>query len=425
MKNLRTAMTIIGLLILSCGHILAQRIRVNPVGVNVNSRGATTVFLTFGGVTDYEPAEATWCGELIPATPDLGSKCDPTTIFGTLPARFNLSTRSGTGGFTDIMSIPPSVARRAFQAAQLGADSAFFYVRRFLNLRGGPDEYVVVTCRMTEGGARSPFALTEVKLSFAREVPVLFLRPGERLPSIKAEISYNGTGRLKGRWEVVLPGEELPEAVDLLTEASLPVERRGAQRRYTQLERFNLFLPPSGRMTLSGPDVARLPTTVQGPYLILLRIEASDDRESDSSLVAVGAGSGIVHSGAVAGFPLPVLRYFVGGSHSQLPAAGTLALVEPLDRAVLPAGQTVNLVWMEMAGPLLYRVEVEDLQGNKLLTALLQPGVGVYRLPPWVVQSAASDPLRWRVAAVDQKGAVAAETEWRTWKMESVAGPKP
>ena len=46
---------------------LAQNIRVDPVGVNVNSTGATTVFLTFGGIANYRPAEATWCGALIPA----------------------------------------------------------------------------------------------------------------------------------------------------------------------------------------------------------------------------------------------------------------------------------------------------------------------------------------------------------------------
>ena len=35
------------------------------------------------------------------------------------------------GTFTDIMSIPPNVARRAYDAAAAGATSTFFYVRRF------------------------------------------------------------------------------------------------------------------------------------------------------------------------------------------------------------------------------------------------------------------------------------------------------
>src|SRR4026208_1804881 len=77
------------------------QIRVNPTGVNVNMNGATTVFLTFGGLGNHQPVEAIWCGELVPAAPDLGLKCDPNTIFGRLPIRFDQSTRSGTGGFTD------------------------------------------------------------------------------------------------------------------------------------------------------------------------------------------------------------------------------------------------------------------------------------------------------------------------------------
>ena len=141
------------------------QVRVSPTGVSVNAMGATTVFLTFGGVGSLTPAEAFWCGDLVPASPDLGQRCNPATLFGQLPARSDLSRRSGTGAgaFTDIMSIPPSVARRAYQAAVRGATSTFFYVRRFRNT-AGPDQYVVVTCRLTGGGARVPLALTDVRV---------------------------------------------------------------------------------------------------------------------------------------------------------------------------------------------------------------------------------------------------------------------
>ena len=315
----------------------AQNVQVNPTGVNVNPNTGTTVFLTFGRVPgSLRPAEATWCGELISATPDLGLKCDPATIFGSLPARYNLSRSSGNLGFTDVMSIPPSVARRAYQAATDGADSRFFYVRRFANLSGGPDEYVNVTCRLASGGARAPFALTDAHLLFEPDLPIVFVRPATLTPKIKANIQYNGTGRLKGRWEVVAPGEELPTDFDLLPEGSLPFEQRGNQRRYTQLSRFNVFLPPVGRFTLEGPDPARLPRNVEGAYLILLRIEASDDKEGDSDLSAIGVGPGIVHSGGLSGFALPVLRYFVGASESQ--ATAPLTLISPAE------GATVNSV---------------------------------------------------------------------------------
>lgn len=134
------------------------------------------------------------------------------------------------------------------------------------------------------------------------------MKPGDKLPELKAEIAYNGAGRLIGRWEVVLPGDEPPAEQDLLTEATLPVEARAQQRRYAQLSRFNVFLPPTGKYVLAGPDTSRLPTNIEGQYQVLLRVEVSDDPDSGSNLAAVKSGEGFIQSGAVAGFALPVLR---------------------------------------------------------------------------------------------------------------------
>ena len=416
------------LLLLSAPAAIAQTIRVNPTGVNVNANGATTAFLTFGPIGNFRPAEGTWCGELIPATPDIGFKCDPTTIFGSLPGRFDRSRSSGNLGFTDIMSIPPSVVRRAYQAAQGGSDSSFFYVRRFINMGGGidqgpggPDQYVPVTCRLAGGGARTPFALTEVKVSFeveTAESAVAFVAPGQRPPAIKARIAYNGTGRLRGRWEVALPGEQPPEDFDLLTEATLPIEQRAQQRRYTQISRFNIFLPPTGKYTLAGPDVARLPVTIEGPYLVLLRIEATDDKESDSDLSAVGAGAGVVHSGAVAGFPLPVLRYFVGSGNAM--GAAPLRLLAPGDNALAAAGQPIDFRWAQTPGAALYQLEIAGPPGEIILSALLQPLTPNYRAPSWLRETAAGAVLQWRVSAIDQNGAKIAETPWRTLQLNPV-----
>src|SRR5205823_2203173 len=188
-------------------NCLAQTISVSPSTVNAYSQGATSVLLTFGGLINKRPAEATWCGALIPAAPDLGFRCDPATIFGRLPARYDQSIRSGTNAYTDIMSITPQVARRAYLDAVAGNTSTFFYVRRFTSTVGGPDEYVPVTIRLSGNGARVPLSLTEVKLTWGVGKPVLFVKSGEKLPRFQAEITYTGTGRLKGRWELVKPGE--------------------------------------------------------------------------------------------------------------------------------------------------------------------------------------------------------------------------
>jgi hypothetical protein len=393
--------------------LVAQTIRVNPTGVNVNTSGATTVFLTFGQITNYRAAEATFCGELIPAAPGLGLRCNPATIFGALPARLDLSRGSGNQGFTDIMSIPPSIARRAYQAALDGAESSFFYVRRFVSLTNAPDQFVVVTCRLSGGGARTPFALTEVKVSYdvpTSETATLFLKPGEKPPAVKADIAYTGTGRLRGRWEIVLPSEEPPAAEDLLTEASLPVEQRRQQRRYTQLSRFNEFLPPTGKFTLPGPDVTRLPVTIEGAYQILLRIETSDDKEGDSNLAAVGVGAGVLNNGAVAGFPMPLLRYFVGNAPT-VHNAPTVALLLPADNATSLANRPLDLIWTNAPEVALYRLEVADDAGQVVLAALLPAGVNRYRAPTWVRDHRTQ--LQWRVVTIDASGATSHETVWR------------
>ena len=384
----------------------AQTIAVNPTGVNVNSQNATVVFLTFGRIpAGYVPAEAIWCGELVPAAPPAqGLQCRPDTVYGSLPVRYDLSGASGNAAITDIMAIPPSVVRRAYQAAVAGASAGFFYVRRFTSTTGGPDQFVNVTCRMTGGGARVPFALTDVQIKSSDKEPILFVKRGGKFPDVVAEIQYNGTGRLKGRWEIVQPGEQPPADRDLLTEATLPVEDRGEQRRYTQVERFNHFLPPLGKFSLRLEKPENIPLIADGQYLILLRVEATDDKESDSNLAAVGAGPGVVHSGAVAAFPMPVLKFFLAGNGTA-PAGDPEATsaAAPALRTIDPAAPLI-LSWGAVAGAAAYKLEVLSAEGRPLLTALLLDPVASYSAPPWFLRKNEGRQVRWRLTSIDPDG---------------------
>lgn len=409
-----------------CVPVVAQTISVSPSEVNAYSQGATSVLLTFGGLINKRPAEATWCGALIPAAPDLGFKCDPATLFGRLPARYDQSIRSGTNAFTDIMSITPQVARRAYLDAVRGNTSTFFYVRRFVSTVAGPDEFVPVTIRLSGNGARVPLSLTEVKLTWGVGKPVLFVKTDEKLPRFGAEITYTGTGRLRGRWELVKPGETPPEPRDLLTEATLPVEERGTQKRYTEISRFNLYLPPTGKIVLPGPEVWRVDESLNGLYLVLLRIEAADDKEGDTDLASVGAGPGVVHGGAVAGFSLPTLRYYVGNSlPSQSPTAGnvTLTLLTPDDKAIVPADQPVDFTWSQIESAAIYRLEIEDLQGAEIISAVLRAQAAMrgntvtYRAPSWFKNKAANGVMQWRVIALGKTGTPIAQTSWRAFRL--------
>jgi hypothetical protein len=396
----------------------AQDIKVNPSSVNAYSQGAMTVFLTFSNVVNKRPADACFCGELVSAAPDIGFRCSPGAEFGCLPARYDQSRLSNNATYTDIMSVPPSVSRRAYLDAAGGAPATFFYVRRFVSTVGGPDEFVPVTLRLAGNGAAVPFSITEVKLSWGVDKPVLIVKPDEKIPSLKAEITYTGTGRLVGRWEIVKPGEELPSERDLLTEATLPVEERGLQRRYTQLSRFNIFMPPVGRFTLPGPEWWRVPSHINGLYVVLLRIEAAEDANPS---LAVAGQAGLA-TGGVAGFSMPVLRYYVGGG-SGLPAIaeakGKLALVEPADRAIFAENDFVDFNWTAVEGATLYRLELETEQSTPLLSAILPGGINSYRAPSWLKEKAGDAGLRWRVLAFDQSRNQIGETPSRSLRFKS------
>lgn len=394
---------------------VASQIQVNPTGVNVNSQNPSVVFLTFGQIpSGYAPAEAMWCGQLVAATPPaIGFQCRPDTIYGVLPTRHNLSQTSGNLGLTDIMSIPSAVVRRAFQTADNGGDAGFFYVRRFISTLGGPDQFVVVTCRMAGGGARTPFALTDVKYLADTEEPIVFVRRGEKLPLKGVQIRYNGTGRLKGRWELVLPGEELPTNRDLLTEATLPIEDRTSQRRFTQVERFYHFLPPNGEFTLELKNADQLPINADGQYLLLLRIEAVDDKEADSNLSVIGVGPGVVNSGAVAGFPMPTFKFFVSGNSSGDWASS--ALITPaVDAELQPTSDPPLFTWRSMNGASFYRVEFFNDIKAPAFQALLPASRSVYRAPPWLYSKLTSGTFKWRVISIDDKGSQLSETPLRT-----------
>ncbi|HEX4936296.1 MAG TPA: hypothetical protein VFV33_24110 [Gemmatimonadaceae bacterium] len=420
----RSAALLVAVVSLAYSRNADAQVRVNPTGVNVNTQGSTTVFLTYGGLAGYDAVEALWCGALINARPAVGQRCDPSTIFGSLPLRYTQAASSGTNALTDIMTIPASVTRRAYQAAADGKGSTFFYVRRFVSRGGGPDQYVAVTCRLAGGGARMPLALTDVQIELAGDVPLLTIPQGSEVPPFEARIAYTGTGRLAGRWEVVLPGEELPTDEDLLTEATLPREKRGTQRRYTQLGRFNVFLPPTGRVVLPGPDPSRLPSSVDGVYHVLLRVEATPDKEGDSNLGAVGAGTGIVTSGGVAGFPMPMLRYVVG-SGDLAPIANALAredvaLVAPRAGAVVARDSSVTFAWAAAVSATLYRLELETSSGGALFTALVASPMASYRTPPFLSpRLAEAGSIRWRVVATNADGREVARSRWGSLRISA------
>lgn len=391
---------------------------VNPSGVNVSHTGVTTIFLTFQDLDAGETSvDAFWCGEVTTSGVSATNPCVAGTIFGRLPSTLNRSQSSTAGAFTnltDIMTIPASVARRAFQAALVGNNSDFFYVRHFTGGAGG-DRYVTVTCRMAGGGARVPLALLDVKVGFINDTGIkdpIFLLERGKLPSrFAASILYNGAGRLKGRWEIKLPGDPEPTDADLLTEATLPVEQRGLQRRYTVLDTFDVFLDPTGKVIIPGPNPDKLPNDVDGVYKILLRIEATRDKEGNSN-----TGAGTVISGGVAGFPMPVLRYYVGTAKAldkvrDKIQIDELELMLPLDDSQIKNKNSLEFSWIGVQEAKLYRIEIMN-KSTLVASAVLPAGQVSYIAPPWVLENK-EQILDWSVSAINRDGEIIARSKLR------------
>ncbi len=396
---------------------VSAQVSVSPSSVNVNAQGVTTAILTFSGVSGYRMAEALWCGELVSAAPAGGFRCAPGTVFGQLPSRYERTSGSTFDALSDVMTIPASVARRAYQDAAAGSNSAFYYVRRFRSDEG-IDQYAAVTLRLTSGGARTPLSITDVQLAFDPDVPVLYVANGDVPAPLEAILSYTGSGRLSGRWEIVYPGEQVPSASDLLTEGTTPADQRRAQRRYTQLSRFNVFLPPTGRTVLPGPDPSRLPTATDGIYYLLLRLESAFDAESQTETTGSIDGEFIIRtgglSGGAAGFALPMLRYVVGSGSSRTPAprsVGTVRLRLPAANATVDPASLV-FAWDAPARAEQYRVEVGVLDGTRVLAAIVPRTTRRYEAPPWLATSAPQPRLRWRVVALDARGREIGRSAW-------------
>lgn len=392
---------------------------VNPSGVNVSHTGSSTVFLTFQNLDSSESStDAFWCGDVTTTAVSATNPCVSGTIFGHLPKKLNRSQNSTAGAFTnftDIMTIPASVTRRAFQAARNGANSDFFYVRQFTGGDFG-SRFVTVTCRLAGGGARSPLALLDVKVGFLNDKGAkspIFLVERDTTPSkIAATILYNGTGRLKGRWEVKYPGDPEPTSSDLLTEATLPIEKRGLQRRYTVLNTFDIFLSPTGKVILPGPKANKIPHNVDGLYKILLRIEATRDKEGNSN-----TGAGIVASGGVAGFPMPVLRYYVGSRKKLKTIEDTihvndLHLMLPQDETSLDVNKAYEFSWVGVKDASIYLLEIfsDDIL---IASATLKAGQESYMAPPHYFKNI-NKTLKWSVKALDNEGAVLAKSSTRS-----------
>jgi hypothetical protein len=158
-----------------------------------------------------------------------------------------------------------------------------------------------------------------------------------------------------------------------------------------------------------------------GPYRILLRVEATQEKEGNSDTLA-----GIAQSGGVAGFPLPVLQFFIGTAEALAAAQeaitlGSLTLLLPGDGLEVGTGSPVHFSWVTIPEASAYRLELRD-ETAEVLNAVVGAGTASYTTPPWLLKTATTA-LRWRVVAVDPEGRSVARSDWRGLRTASAGTP--
>jgi uncharacterized MAPEG superfamily protein len=245
--------------------------------------------------------------------------CAADSLLGSAgPSNFAASA----AGASETLTVPTGVAQlaqlQAMRPAAVGANgtavapsSLLYFVRQFSS-----GVYALQRLRLAGRSADAALAVTRVELAFradgGRQTHALVQRDGA-VPPLSAWVDTQGVGTLRGRWEVAVPGDAEPTALDLSSEAGQSPIERIRQQRWQQVGRFDVAVGAAGRVLIPGP--AALPSAFEGRYLVLLRLEASIDPVSGAS---VGGAS----------FALPVLRYDVSGI-----AGGPLAAPSPRNAA--------------------------------------------------------------------------------------------
>ena len=379
---------------------------------NVGSDLAQTLSYTFtGNSAAVIPGDGIFCFDLIGVLPAgatvTGNPCASGSEFARHPTVASAFQYTRVGAFVrgvrETIRVPSAVSRFARENNR----ARYYFVRNFL-----PNQYAVVAIELLGNVANQPIALTDMRMYFKQggEQPIVFVKRGSALPPIEAKINFTGSGWLRGAWEIVQPGDVEPTESDLITDASLPLEQRGLQRRYTVVGSFQQYFAAVGQATLTPPNLSRFPVTVDGGYRVLLRIFADP---------AIGAeGDARLASGS-AGFSLPTTRYFVGSfaSHGAKSSLPPMTINRPAPDHTFTAIEPVSFGWQASADAAVYLLEAVDVTGRVVAAAQVPASAvelnAAYTAPqPWRTQ-AARGATRWRVTAYGRDGEPLARSDWR------------
>lgn len=229
-------------------------------------------------------------------------------------------------------------------------------------------------------------AIERIDLRFVGGEKVRVFAAGQEALA-EVEITFKGTGRLGGAWEIAEP----------TTTAGSP--------QFRSLELVSRSLGMGRHEVLRSP---RLPTTATGAYLVRLRVASPE----------------------IAG-PLPVLRYFVGqpGGEAVAGVPATLVARGPVAGSLADG---LKFSWQPVPGSIAYQIEIYDKDpgaappsadaeaaaaclirvpsslGSMPLTGIMVPGTQTEVALSQVAANrlAAGKVYLWRVVAIDWNGKV-------------------
>lgn len=328
------ALILTGLLVPSFSQ---AAVTATPSSVNVVRGQSNTVVLTYQ-FSGYVIGNGT-------LTSNQGIYFTPDTTIGYNNMPLTVSIVGTVGTVAETVVIPVNITERALQRGT----AQFFYRRVFTGMIGTDTATINLTVTGEAGGTLS---VKRISVYFGNgRAETTVMKYANDLKAY-ADIRYNGSGLLKGYWEV--DGR-------LLSYVSQP-------------------LPAGQQITLTTPDIPALPTFETGTHTLRFVITNPEPGQ---------------------GIPLPALVYFVTTDEAAVKQAG-LTLKTPAEDAEVPYA-SLKYEWQLIRAEV-YLIQFFEEQGTKpVFSAYTKKGF--YQLPQLILKKnfEPGKTYYWRVAAFDKE----------------------
>jgi hypothetical protein len=333
-------------------------VTVTPSSVNVVRGQSNTVVFTYQ-FSGYVIGSGT-----LTSSQGIFYTLDGIIGYNNLPLTVTISGTVGT--VTETVVIPVNIMEKVLQRNT----AQFFYRRVFTGMIGTDTATVNLTVTGEAGGM---LGIRRLSLYFGNgRAETTVMKYSTDLKAY-ADISYNGSGLLKGYWEV--DGR-------LLSYVSQP-------------------LPAGQQTTLTTPDIPALPTFDTGTHT--LRFVVTNPNPDQ-------------------GIPLPALIYFVTTDESAAKSVG-LTLKNPAEAAEVPYA-SLKYEWQVIRANV-YLIQFFETQGEKpVFSAYTKKGF--YQLPQLVLKKIfqPGKTYYWRVAGFDRERRIIGESKTGSFRFSSVAAGK-